>query len=43
VTLVTGALAVWNVGIAFVAGMAAYALNKRGWLRVDLYGQWNAA
>jgi MFS superfamily sulfate permease-like transporter len=34
VTLVTGALAVWNVGIAFVVGMAAYALNKRGWLRV---------
>jgi hypothetical protein len=34
VTLMTGALAVWNVGIAFVVGMAAYALNKRGWLRV---------
>jgi hypothetical protein len=34
VTVVTGALAVWNVGIAFVVGMAAYALNKRGWLRV---------
>ena len=34
VTLITGALAVWNVGIAFVVGMAAYALNKRGWLRV---------
>lgn len=34
VTLVTGALSVWNVGIAFVVGVAAYALNKRGWLRV---------
>ena len=34
VTLITAALAVWNVGIAFVAGMAAYVLNKRGWLRV---------
>ena len=34
VTVVTGALAVWNVGIAFVVGMAAYALAKRGWLRV---------
>jgi hypothetical protein len=34
VTVITAALAVWNVGIAFVAGMAAYVLNKRGWLRV---------
>ena len=34
VTVVTGALAVWNVGIAFVVGMAAYALNKRGLLRL---------
>jgi MFS superfamily sulfate permease-like transporter len=33
VTVVTGALAVWNVGIAFLVGMAAYALNKRGLLR----------
>lgn len=32
--MVTGALAVWNVGIAFVVGMAAYWLNKRGHLRV---------
>jgi hypothetical protein len=30
----TGALAVWNVGVAFVVGMAAYWLNKRGHLRV---------
>jgi Molybdate transporter of MFS superfamily len=34
VTVITAALAVWNVGIASVAGMAAYVLNKRGWLRV---------
>jgi MFS superfamily sulfate permease-like transporter len=32
--MVTGALAVWNVGIAFVVGMGAYWLNKRGHLRV---------
>lgn len=34
VLMVTAALAVWNVGIAFVVGMAAYWLNKRGNLRV---------
>jgi hypothetical protein len=34
VTVITGALAVWNVGIAFVVGTTAYALNKRGWLRI---------
>jgi MFS superfamily sulfate permease-like transporter len=34
VMMVTGALAVWNVGIAFVVGMAAYWLNKRGLLRL---------
>jgi xanthine/uracil permease len=34
VTVATAALAVWNVGIAFVAGMAAYALLKRGLLRI---------
>jgi hypothetical protein len=34
VTVITAALAVWNVGIAFVVGMMAYALNKKGWLRV---------
>jgi hypothetical protein len=34
VTVITAALAVWNVGIAFVVGVTAYALNKRGWLRV---------
>jgi MFS superfamily sulfate permease-like transporter len=34
VLMVTGALAVWNVGIAFVVGLVAYWLNKRGLLRV---------
>jgi MFS superfamily sulfate permease-like transporter len=34
VMMVTGALAVWNVGIAFVVGVAAHWLNKRGFLRV---------
>ena len=34
VLMVTGALAIWNVGIAFVVGVAAYWLNKRGFLRV---------
>jgi hypothetical protein len=28
------ALSVWHVGIAFVVGMVAYWLNKRGHLRV---------
>jgi hypothetical protein len=32
--MVTGALAVWNVGIAFLVGVTAYWLNKRGFLRV---------
>jgi MFS superfamily sulfate permease-like transporter len=34
VTVITGALAAWNVGIAFVVGMIAYALHTRGWLRI---------
>ena len=32
--IVTAALAIWNVGIAFVVGMAAYFLNKKGHLRI---------
>lgn len=32
--MITAALAVWNVGIAFVVGLAAYWLNKKGFLRV---------
>lgn len=34
VVVITGALAMWNVGIAFVVGMAAFWLSKRGWLRL---------
>jgi hypothetical protein len=34
VTMITGALAVWNVGIAFIVGIAAYWLNKPGLLRL---------
>jgi MFS superfamily sulfate permease-like transporter len=34
VTVVTAALAVWNVGIAFLVGVVAYALAKRGLLRL---------
>ena len=34
VTVVTGALAIWNVGIAFVVGIIAYALDKRGYLHL---------
>jgi Molybdate transporter of MFS superfamily len=34
VMMVTGALAVWNVGIAFLVGVTAYWLNKKALLRV---------
>ncbi|TXF12261.1 putative sulfate/molybdate transporter [Pelomicrobium methylotrophicum] len=34
ITVVTAGLAVWNVGLAFVAGMAAHAIHRRGWLRL---------
>ncbi len=34
VLMVTGALAVWNVGIAFLVGSAAYWLNKKRLLRL---------
>lgn len=33
VTMATAALAIWNVGIAFVVGMAAYWLHRKGLLR----------
>lgn len=32
VVLLTAGLALWNVGIAFVAGLAADLLSRRGWL-----------
>jgi hypothetical protein len=34
VLIVTAALAIWNVGIAFVVGMGAYWLNTKGLLRI---------
>ena len=34
VMMATAALAVWNVGIAFLVGMTAYWLNKKGLLRL---------
>ena len=34
VTVITGALAVYNVGLAFLIGMLVYVLLKRGWLRL---------
>jgi MFS superfamily sulfate permease-like transporter len=34
VTMITAALSVWNVGIAFLIGMLAYWLNRRGLLRI---------
>ena len=33
-TLLTAGLAMWNVGIAFVLGLAVYHAFKRGWVRV---------
>ena len=34
VTLMTAAFAIWNVGLAFLAGIACAYLAKRGWLRL---------
>jgi hypothetical protein len=33
-TVVTAALAIWNVGIAFVVGSAVYVIARRGWLKL---------
>ena len=33
-TVITAALAVWNVGIAFVVGSAVYLIAQRGWLKL---------
>jgi len=33
-TVVTAALAIWNVGIAFVVGGIVYLLVRRGWLKL---------
>jgi hypothetical protein len=34
ITLITAAFAMWNVGLAFIAGLLLGAIAKRGWLRV---------
>jgi MFS superfamily sulfate permease-like transporter len=34
ITLVTAAFALWNVGLAFVAGMTLAYIEKRGWLKL---------
>jgi predicted permease len=34
VTLTTAALAMWNVGLAFLVGLILSQLDKRGWLRL---------
>jgi hypothetical protein len=34
VIMATAALAVWNVGVAFIVGVAAYWLDKRRLLRI---------
>jgi len=34
VTLVTAALSMWNIGLAFVIGVGAYHLLKRGWAKL---------
>jgi len=34
VSLVTAACAIWNIGLAFVIGVTAYHLLKRGWARL---------
>jgi predicted permease len=33
-TVVTAALAIWNVGLAFVVGSLIHVLSRRGWLRL---------
>jgi MFS superfamily sulfate permease-like transporter len=34
ITLVTAAFAMWNVGLAFIAGLTLAYIAKRGWLRL---------
>ncbi len=34
ITLATAAFAMWNVGLAFVAGMTLAYIERRGWLRL---------
>ncbi len=34
ITLATAALAIWNVGLAFLVGIIASFADRRGWLRI---------
>lgn len=34
VSLVTAACAIWNIGLAFIIGVAGYHLLKRGWVKL---------
>jgi ABC-type uncharacterized transport system permease subunit len=34
ITLATAALAMWNVGLAFIVGLILSQVEKRGWLRL---------
>jgi MFS superfamily sulfate permease-like transporter len=34
VTLITAAFAMWNVGVAFLVGLAGVYMHRRGWLRL---------
>lgn len=34
ITLITAGCAIWNVGLAFVAGIGVWYINKRRWLRL---------
>lgn len=34
VSLVTAACAIWNIGLAFIIGVATYHLLKRGWVKL---------
>jgi MFS superfamily sulfate permease-like transporter len=34
VSLVTAACAIWNIGLAFLIGVATYHMLKRGWMRL---------
>ena len=34
ITLVTAAFAMWNVGLAFVAGITLAYIERKGWLKL---------
>jgi len=33
-TIVTAGLSMWNIGLAFVVGLSAFHLLKRGWIKL---------